>query len=406
MSVDVEPDRARQLELVNSRLDELLSKCDPRQVEPKEFWGAQFDMGLAWVHFPTEYGGLSVDRFLQSVVDQRLKSAGAQSNVPFNIIGVSMMSATVMAFGSDSHRERFLRRAFTCEEIWCQLFSEPGAGSDLASLACRASRDGDEWVVNGQKVWTTLAHRARFALLLARTDIGAVKHRGLTFFILDMQASGVEIRPLRQLTGDAEYNEVFLTDVRIPDLMRLGEIGQGWTVAMTTLLAERVTIGGLDSGGVGSGPSQHAVGCWHAASPDQRTAANRDRLITLWAESEALRLTRIRLAESGQVMGPASLFIKSARSILDQKIYGLCMNLRGPEALLIDHYDFSQPDRVSQASSDSHSDLTKAYLSYQGMTIGGGTPEITKTAVGEAILGLPPEPRVDKDIPWKDVPRN
>jgi alkylation response protein AidB-like acyl-CoA dehydrogenase len=317
-----------------------------------------------------------------------------------------MMAPTVIQFGSEENQDRYLRPAFTCEEIWCQLFSEPGAGSDLASLATRAVRDGDQWVVTGQKVWTTLAHRASFATLIARTDPNVPKHEGLTYFILDMSAEGVEVRPLRQITGEAEYNEVYLTEVRIPDSMRLGEIGKGWTVARATLLNERAGVAKFDLGAAGSGPIKHALGCWADAHPAQRTSANRDRLIELWAEAELLRLTRLRYSEEGRELGAETSGIKVTMSTLTQKIHDLCLNLRGPDALLIDDYEMTRPDRIAMTSSVIQGDLTKAWLSYQAMTIGGGTVEINKTVVGEAILGLPAEPRADRGKAWKDVPRS
>jgi alkylation response protein AidB-like acyl-CoA dehydrogenase len=398
--------RGSEIALVNDRVDELLEKYDPADTGPREFWGAQFDCGLAWVDFPEGRGGLGVDRSLQGIANDRLRAAGAQDNVPLNLIGLSMMGPTLMQYGTDEQKDRFLRPAFACEEIWCQLFSEPGAGSDLASLATRATADGGDWLVNGQKVWTTLAHKAHFGLLLARTDPTMPKHQGLSFFIVDMHAAGVDVRPLRQITGEAEFNEVFLSDVRVPDSMRLGAVGEGWRITRTNLINERAGVSRFDLGARGSGPIKHALDCWHSASPAQRTAVNRDRLIELWGEAELLRLTRLRYGEEGRELGPETSAIKVLMCTLAQRIYDLCMNLRGPEALLIEDYDETRPDRIALTSSDNHSDLTKAYLSYQAMTIGGGTVEINKTVIGEALLGLAGEPSADKGVPWKDVRRS
>src|SRR5437763_3301013 len=178
-------------ELVSDRLDELLGRCDPKNSPPAAFWAAQFELGLAWVEFPPGRGGLGVDSGLQDVVDERLRQAGAPRNEPVNLIGVAMMAPTLAAFGTEEQQDRFLRPAFTGREIWCQLFSEPGAGSDLAAVATRAERSGDHWIVNGQKVWTTMAHRADFGLLLARSDRSVPKHAGLTYFVVDMHAPGV-----------------------------------------------------------------------------------------------------------------------------------------------------------------------------------------------------------------------
>src|ERR1700757_3805911 len=243
--------------LVGQRIDQLLADHPPASTPAQEFWGAQFDLGLAWVQFPEGHGGLGLSPQMQGVIDERLRAAGAPSPFGRNPIGIGMGAPTVESHGSEEQKRRYLRPLFTCEEIWCQLFSEPGAGSDVASLATRAIRDGDEWVVNGQKVWTTLAHVARFGMVLARTDPEAEKHKGITYFMVDMHAPGVEIRPLRQMTGDAEFNEVYFTDVRIPDSERLGDEGEGGAAAPTPLMNERAALSGAGSAGggnVGGGP--------------------------------------------------------------------------------------------------------------------------------------------------------
>src|SRR5262245_57182053 len=205
--------------------DQLLREHPPASTPPVEFLGAQFDLGLAWVNFPEGFGGLGLGPKLQRVIGEKLGAAGAPSAAARNVIGYGMGAPTVVTHGSDEQRKRYLRPLFTGEEIWCQLFSEPGAGSDVASLATRAVRDGDEWIVNGQKVWTTLAHLARWGMLIARTDAEAPKHKGMTYFVVDMHGPGVEVRPLYQITGEAEFNEVYFTDARIPDAERLSEPG-------------------------------------------------------------------------------------------------------------------------------------------------------------------------------------
>ena len=239
---------ADDLERVDALIDDLLTTHDPKTTKIEEFRGAQYDRGLAWVHFPEGSGGLGLSPTLQRHVDSRLRAAGARAPHGTLFFGLSLAGPTVATHGSDELRPRALRPMFTGEEIWCQLFSEPGAGSDLAGLATRAVKDGDEWVVNGQKVWNTLAHVADRGMLVARTDPDLPKHKGLTYFMVDMHAPGVEVRPLRQITGEAEFNEVYLTDVRIPDTDRIGDIGDGWRVSMTTLMNERTTIGGASSG--------------------------------------------------------------------------------------------------------------------------------------------------------------
>ena len=214
------PSTAEEAE-VQRRVDELLAANPPGRTDRQAFLEARFDAGLAWIAFPEGCGGLGLAPKHQRIVDTALGKAGAPApDVARNIIGHGMAAPTIVAHGTPEQRARYLRPLFTGQEIWCQLFSEPGAGSDLAGLATRAIRDGDEWVVNGQKVWTTLAHIARFGLLVARTDPDVPKHRGLTYFICDMHADGVDVRPLRQLTGDAEFNEVYMNDLRLSDDLR------------------------------------------------------------------------------------------------------------------------------------------------------------------------------------------
>ncbi len=230
---------------LRSRVADFLAVHDPATTDRLEFLRARYDAGLAWVAFPEGHGGLGLPRALQPEVDRLFDRAGApDNNRRANGIGLGMAAPTILAFGTEEQKQRFLKPLWTGEEVWCQLFSEPGAGSDLAAVATRAVRDGEEWVVNGQKVWTSGAHHARFGILVARTDPDVPKHRGLTYFLCDMTVPGVDVRPLRQITGEAEFNEVFLDDVRIPDGQRLGAEGQGWAVATATLNNERVAIGG------------------------------------------------------------------------------------------------------------------------------------------------------------------
>ena len=212
-----------------ARIDQLLTSHPPASTPAPEFWGAQFDLGLAWVQFPVGLGGLGVDAALQELVTRALFAAGAPRNFLQNFVGIGMAARVIVSFGTEV-QQRLLRPIFTCEEQWCQLFSEPGAGSDLANLATRAERDGDEWIVNGHKVWTSMGHAAKWGILIARSDPTVPKHKGLTFFLCDMHAPGVDVRPLRQLSGEAEFSEVFLNDVRIPDTLRVGPPGEGWRV--------------------------------------------------------------------------------------------------------------------------------------------------------------------------------
>jgi len=278
------------------------------------------------------------------------------------------------------------------------LFSEPGAGSDLASLATRAVRDGDDWIVNGQKVWTSGAQNAQMAILVARTDPTVPKHAGLTYFLCDMTDPGVEVRPLRQITGEAEFNEVFLTDVRVPDANRLGAEGQGWHVALTTLNNERVAIGS----GVPSAMIDKVVAAWRA-QPELRNPAMLDELVRLWVESEATRLTGERLRQqlaSGQP-GPEGSAMKLALARLTQAISGLEMQLHGEGGLRYDDWTLRRPEIVDFIGRGPG----YRYLRAKGNSIEGGTSEILRNVIAERVLGLPPEHRVDKDIAWKDLPR-
>jgi alkylation response protein AidB-like acyl-CoA dehydrogenase len=376
---------AEEERLVRSRLNDLLAAHDPATTPPVEFWGAQYDLGLAWVRFPPGCGGLGVGPALQVVVDETLRDAGAATNYFRNPLGVGMAAPTLIAVGTEEQRQRWLRPAFTCEEVWCQLFSEPGAGSDLASLSCRAERDAaGDWVVTGQKAWTTLAHRARWGLLLARTDPDAPKHHGITYFVLDMHQPGVEVRPVRQLTGDAEFNEVFLTGARVPDAHRLGEMGDGWRVAMGTLMTERVSIGGavLPRGG---GPIGDAVRIWRER-PDHPPAL-RDRLLQLWVEAEVTRLTNLRAQQRQHagIPGPEGSTAKVTFAELNQRIYDLCLDLLGPAGMLYPGYEMTQPEEAGWNEREVH----RAFLRSRGNSIEGGTSEILRNILAERVLGLP-----------------
>jgi alkylation response protein AidB-like acyl-CoA dehydrogenase len=390
---------------VRALCDGLLAEHDPAATAATEFLGAQFDRGLAWVHFPEGHGGLGLSPKLQNTINRHLGTAGAPHPYARNPIGYGMGAPTILTHGSDSQRRRYLRPLFTGEEIWCQLFSEPGAGSDVASLSARAVRDGDEWIVNGQKVWTTLAHVARWGMLIARTDPDAPKHKGLTYFVLDMHAPGVEVRPLVQMTGEAEFNEVYLTEVRIPDAERLGEVGEGWRVSLTTLMNERVSIGGQVQPR-GSGPIALALRAWSEldpgdAGPDRE--ARRDELVQLWVGAEVNRLTNLRASQNRSLgnPGPEGSVSKLAMAELNKRVMSFVMDLMGPAAMLYGGYTRERP-----ASAMDLSNPQKAFLRVQANSIEGGTTNIMKNILGERVLGLPGEPRVDKDRPWSEVPRS
>jgi alkylation response protein AidB-like acyl-CoA dehydrogenase len=400
VDTSVSQEDAGDEQLVVGKVEELLASHDPRTTGRTAFLGSQFDAGLAWVHFPVGYGGLGLEPKLQKVAAERLHAAGAPIAAARNPIGYGMAAPTLVTHGSVEQKQRYLRPLFTGEEVWCQLFSEPGAGSDVASLATRAVRDGDEWIVNGQKVWTTLAHLSRWGLLVARTNPEQEKHKGLTYFVVDMHGPGVEVRPLRQITGDAEFNEVYFTDVRIPDRERLGAIGEGWRVSLTTLMNERVSIGG----GVmarASGPIGEALRLW--AKRQDKDPVLRDRLSQLWIEAEVQRLTNMRAQQNRQkgTPGPEGSTGKLAFAELNKQIYELCLDIIGPNGMLYGSYEMTRPAEAMQASA-----VQKMFLRARANSIEGGTSEIMRNILAERVLGLPGDVRVDKDRPWSEVPRN
>ncbi len=390
---------------VEAALDRFIAATDPAAMSPRVYRGARYDAGLAWVHFPEGYGGLGLRPRLQSVVERRLREAGGSPAEETQFFGLALAGPTVVTHGSDELRPRLLRPMYTGEEVWCQLFSEPGAGSDLAGLGTKAVRDGDEWVVTGQKVWNTMAHLADRGMLVARTDPDVPKHKGLTYFAVDMHAPGVDVRPLRQITGEAEFNEVYLTEVRIPDADRIGDIGDGWRVSMTTLMNERTSIGG--GGGTrprGSGPIAEAVRIWNERT--DKDPVMRDQLMRRWIDAETLRMTTLRAsaaAKSGNP-GPEGSVLKLRFAEINKAIYELCLDLLGPAALVDYDYTMRRSEIIGLEGPPGSS--RKMFLRSRANSIEGGTSEIMRNILGERILGLPGEPRTDKELPWIDVPRN
>jgi alkylation response protein AidB-like acyl-CoA dehydrogenase len=389
---------------LRAEVRDFLAAHDPVSMDRLDFLRARFDAGLAWVHYPPGLGGQDLSRDLQPAVDDEFATAGAPANSPErNGIGLGMAAPTILAYGTEAQQRRWLRPLWTGEEIWCQLFSEPGAGSDLAGLATRAVRDesGEGWVASGQKVWTSSAHLARWGLLVTRTDPDVPKHQGLTYFACDMTAPGVEVRPLRQMTGEAEFNEVFLTDVAIPDSDRLGAVGEGWKVANATLMSERVAIGG---GALPrEGATMGSVARTWRQRPELRTPGLHDRLLRLWADAEVARLAGVRLRQqlAAGKPGPEGSGAKLVFARLNQEISEFEVELAGADGLRYQDWTMRRPDGVNFFGGDPG----YRYLRARGNSIEGGTSEILRNIVAERVLGLPPEIRVDKDVPWKDLPR-
>ncbi|HUQ39699.1 MAG TPA: acyl-CoA dehydrogenase family protein [Acidimicrobiales bacterium] len=345
--------------------------------------------------WPKEYSGAGLEPSQARVVNEVL----SQYKVPrsWNVIGLGMGGPTVMQWANDEIKQRYLPPLAQHKEIWCQLFSEPGAGSDAAGMGTRAVRDGDEWVVNGQKVWTTLAHIASVGMLVARTNPDVPKHKGLTYFLVDMHAPGVEVRPLKQITGDAEFNEVFFTDVRIPDSHRLGNEGDGWAVATTTLMNERVALSGAGSGSdnVGGGPVDGLITL--AKSNGQwDDLVVRDRLMRALIEQRVLKITNYRAAsarKSGKQPGPEGSVTKLFSAEHNQRLQNLAVDLLGAGGM-------------AWTGDDQAASTVRGFLRSRANTIEGGTSEVMRNILGDRVLGLPREPDGSRDQAWKDVPRN
>jgi alkylation response protein AidB-like acyl-CoA dehydrogenase len=326
--------------------------------------------GWAGVSWPKEYGGRGATLVEQAIYNEEMARAEAPSTA--NVLGLAMGGPTVIAHGTEAQKRRYLEPILSADEIWCQGFSEPDAGSDLASLKTRAVRHGDEWVVTGQKVWTTLAHHAKWCMLVARTDPDAARHQGLTYFLMDMDQDAVQVRPLRQITGEAEFNELFIEEARIPHENIVGGEGNGWAVAITTLMHERATLAfGLQI------RVRITLGELLAEARESGAAADpviRDRLAQLYIEAEVLRLNALRglsaIMRHG-VPGPEGSLGKWQWAEVNQALTELAVELRGPRAVLDD-------DR-----------WTYRFLRARANSIEGGTTEILKNIVAERVLGLP-----------------
>ncbi|HEX2849825.1 MAG TPA: acyl-CoA dehydrogenase family protein [Acidimicrobiales bacterium] len=380
---------------IDSGDDELLRKARAG-FDQQAFLERLGESGWAQPTWPVEYcgKGLSVPQ-ARAVEEVKGRYKTPRS---WNVIGLGMGAPTVLQWGSHEQKLQWLPPMAKNQEIWCQLFSEPGAGSDVAGLATRAVRDGDEWVVNGQKVWTTMAHMAKWGMLVARTDPDAPKHKGLSYFIVDMHSPGVEVRPLKQITGDAEFNEVFFTDARVPDANRLGEVGQGWSVATETLMNERVALSGAGSSGgenVGGGPVDDLVrfakktGAWD-------DAVLRQRLMKALTEGRLIRITNYRAGaqrKSGRP-GPEGSITKLFQAEYNKRLQELAIDILGAGAAAWDPSD-----------ADTHMRV-RGFLRSRANTIEGGTSEIMRNILGDRVLGLPREPDASKTMAWKDIPRN
>ncbi len=358
----------------------------------RDFQARKAAAGFAGIAWPKEWGGRGGTPIQQIIYNQEEAKYDVLSGI--FTIGLGMAIPTICTWGTPAHRDRFAPPALRGEEIWCQLFSEPSGGSDLAALRTRAERDGDDWVVNGQKIWTSGAHYSAFGILVARTDPNVPKHAGLTFFILDMQSPGVTIRPIRQLTGSAHFNEVFFDNVRVPDAMRIGKVGQGWRVALTTLMNERH--------GVREAPGPDFAEIFELArqleledGPALDNAAVQERLAEWYTRTQGLRFTKFRTMTSlsrGQTPGPESSITKLVAASKTQEIAAFGLELIGMAGPMMG------PDMPLAGLFE------EALLYSPALRIAGGTDEIMRNIIAERVLDLPQDARADKDVPFRDVP--
>jgi alkylation response protein AidB-like acyl-CoA dehydrogenase len=343
-----------------------------------------YEHGWAAITWPREYGGRGLGPLEQIIWNQELTRAGLGDSL--FLVAIGLAGPTIIAHGTDDQKRRYLGPMLQGEAMWCQLFSEPGAGSDLAALATRAVRDGDDWVVTGQKTWCSGAHYADFGILIARTDPSVPKHDGITYFLLDMHSPGVEVRPLRDMAGGNHFNEVFLNDVRVPDASRLGAVGAGWKVAMTTLMNERMAMGGFERLFSFEELTEHA-----GANRDRLDAATRDELARLYTWVRTLELLNARVVTKlgrGEAPIAESSVMKLSIARIVTKVCELGIRLLGPEALA------------------RRGPWQNRFLGAPAIHIAGGTDEIQKTLAAERVLGLPRESRADRDVPFDRLPRS
>jgi len=382
---------------------ELPPEDDARRVQVREWISEHPDAtgrdlaeaGYVAPHWPAPWG-LEADPIHQILIDDELRRAGARR--PNNPIGIGWAGPTILAAGTAEQKDRYLFGLLSGEDVWCQLFSEPGAGSDLAALGTRAVRDGDEWVVNGQKIWTSLAHFSRYGILIARTDPDAPKHKGITYFICPMDLPGIEIRPIVEMTGAHNFNEVFLTDVRIPDELRVGEVNDGWRLAKVTLANERVS---LSSGGAlwGMGPDAQDLLDVIRGAGGLSDPADRQRAAALHIESEILRLIRLRTvtaAIKGRQPGPEASIRKILADEHGQRIMGFAKDLAGASGMVTGGGPLGADVGLWHYG----------YLFAQALTIGGGTGDVQRNIVAERVLGLPHDVDVEAGRTWAETRRS
>jgi len=364
--------------------------------------------GYAAPLWPKEYGGLSGEAWMQHIVREELGSHRLPT-FGVNLLGVGLAGPTIIAHASEAPKKRYLPKILSGEEIWCQLFSEPGSGSDLASLGTRAVRDGDEWIVNGQKVWTSIASLAKFGMLLARSDPFVPKHEGLSYLIVDMSSPGVEIRPLRQITGSADFNEVFFTDVRVPDANRIGEPGEGWRYARTTLMNERVALSGLsiDAASLTGSLRRDPWETMLSGVKDRKDLVIRQELARIYIAQEVKEITAFRSSSArlaGQTPGAEGGVSKVFNAEFNQYRSNVAMNAAGMASIAWE-VEAGGSGIFGGGGGDGSAKAT-AFLRTRANTIEGGTSEVLRNQIAERILGLPREVEVDKGVAWAETRRS
>ena len=382
----------------NSAFSMFSERESPEMIEECKAWQRKkADAGWACITWPKDLGGRG-GTLMENII---FSQEEAKFKIPPNIfmIGLGMAGPTIMVHGTPEQKKQWLPSMLRGDVVWCQLFSEPGAGSDLAGLRTKAVQDGDDWIINGQKVWTSGAHYSKWGILVTRSDFDAPKHKGLTYFVVDMESPGIEVRPIKQITGGANFNEVFMTDVRIPDANRLDAVGNGWAVSLTTLMNERMSIGG----GMGMGAdlligelNRIAKDAYIDGVPAQEHPTVRQKISEYYARMKSMELTVNRTLSAlskGGMPGSESSIIKLAMGLLLQEIAAFAMELQGGLG----------PEFGEQATFGGGL-WQELYLGIPAIRIAGGTDEVQRNIIGERVLGLPPEHRVDKGVSFKGIP--
>ncbi len=370
-------------------------RTTPAMVAEAQAWQKnKADADWACITWPKEYGGRDATP-MQNVI---WNEEQAKFETPSDIfsIGIGMCGPTLLAHGTDEQKERWIPRLLSGEDVWCQLFSEPSAGSDLAGLRSTAVKDGDEWVINGQKIWTTGAQLCEWGIIVVRTDPNVVKHAGLSFFVVNMKAPGVEIRPITQINGGQGFNEVFFSDVRVPDDQRISEIGNGWAVSITTLMNERMSIGGSMGVGAIEDLVAFAEGMEVDGVPALEDRQVRERIADYIVKARGLSYTSLRTLTAlsqGRMPGPEASMGKLVGAVLQQEAASFAMELAGASGALLDE------DATPEAAA-----WQERYLALPGLRIAGGTDEVLRNIIAERVLGLPADARADKGIAFKDIP--